>query len=302
MLLTGLIACLLVALALFSEARAFVLLKAPSGKPCVWNLATLSGHTVKWNLAADAPAIARESMLAATAAWSAASNGTLTFVEETGGIELTWDATGAQVPDSLYLAWTTFTCNEQMDIQSAKIVINAAHYTWQRGGAGGLSIIKKQQFADLDGTVLHELGHALGLSHSDIVLNDLYGQQSDRNYPSMHSVLLPGAESLHIDDQAGIRALYSPGSDLPVTDLLVTASPNKGMAKLNVAFSQEGGDSQTHWDFGDGMTRVGASATHVFTSPGTYSVQVSSNGKVGQVTVEVEKRIKVKKPKKAKRK
>jgi len=296
--IAALAACLFVAGAMFNSVRAYVVLTSPSGKPCVWNLAALPEHAVKWNLAPGAPVMARESMLKATADWSAATNGVVKFIEAPGGITVEWDATGTRVPDPLYMAWTTFVCNENMDIASSKIVINALNTEWQRNGAGVVTTRKGGRVADLDGTLMHELGHALGLSHSDVQPDVIVGATGNGDSPTMHSVLQPGAETLHLDDQSGIQSLYNVAVAPPSTELNVSASPAKGMAKVEVYFTQTGGDDHTLWDFGDGLTATGASVTHKFSTPGVYTVTAQSNGRVGKYVIEVEKKAKVKKAKK----
>src|SRR5947207_3086253 len=94
----------------------------------VWKLPTQNAG-ILWQVAPDAPAIVRDSFIAASQAWSDATGENIKFTEGPGGIVVLWDATGALLPDSIFLAYTSFSANAQ-GILGAQIVINASQYSW----------------------------------------------------------------------------------------------------------------------------------------------------------------------------
>jgi hypothetical protein len=91
-----------------------------------------------------------------------------------------------------------------------------------------------------------------------------------------------------LDDQQGIQFLYPGGSDL-IRPLAVSASPATGPKRMLVSFSNLEGQSDTRWDFGDGLTATGALVQHRFLTYGTYTVNATSNGRSNTVVIEVEK-------------
>ena len=81
----------------------------------------------------------------------------------------------------------------------------------------------------------------------------------------------------------------APGGNRPPL-AAINATPGSGAAPLTVSFSAAGsrdpdGDSLTYaWDFGDGATASGVTATHTYTEPGTYTASVSvSDGEFSAV-------------------
>jgi len=281
-----------------TKTSAFMVFGTPE-KPYTWK--TANGTKVLWEVNSGAPAMVRDAMIAATANWSSATNGTVQFAEGSGGITIEWDADGKLIADPLYLAYTTFNANYQ-EIRSARIIINASRYTWQRGGYGGVSTQAGKSEANLDSVILHELGHALGLDHSDRNTATIVGAVSYGNLPTMNSVVYAGAESLHQDDQARARSLYP--SDAPIesiqqsetagskTPLLITLPKSKGRASFRARLKVSGGSGPVTWNFGDGSTRTGSrsSANHVFVTPGIYTVTATCGQQSGEVKIEVEAR------------
>jgi hypothetical protein len=293
--------CLLFAMQ--KPANAYVPFKNSQGKPFIWNLSTLSNQTVYWKADPAAPSLLRESMIATTKLWEEATGGVLKFAEGEGGITVTWDADGSKIYDTLFLAYTTFSADASSKIVRAQILVNAYSYSWQRGGYGGVGpFINGKREANLDSVMLHELGHALGLDHSDKNPSAIVGEVAFNDLPTMNSIIYSGAETLHADDEAGIRDIYQvPADAILEPQMSISASPLIGRKPLNCAFTVEGGDAGAVWDFGDGSTASGLNVTHKFTSYGTFTVTVRSNGKVSSTVVQVDKKAPRQKPAKKKR-
>jgi len=80
----------------------------------------------------------------------------------------------------------------------------------------------------------------------------------------------------------------------PARIIALTATPNPATAGQSVRFTSDvAGDSVTRtWDFGDGTTQTGASASHVYGDPGTYTATLTASNSRGsaresvQLTVE----------------
>jgi PKD repeat protein len=81
---------------------------------------------------------------------------------------------------------------------------------------------------------------------------------------------------------SGIQIVYNNGVPIPAVDVL-TSNPYTG---LPVAFDASGSvDNGTildyAWDFGDGETGTGVSATHSYMEPGTYTVSLTTTDDFG---------------------
>ncbi len=75
------------------------------------------------------------------------------------------------------------------------------------------------------------------------------------------------------------------GGGPPTADF--TASPTSGIAPLSVNFSDTsiGTYSTRAWTFGDGASGTASDPTHIYTTPGTYSVSLSVDGSEGQDSI-----------------
>ncbi|HYG75692.1 MAG TPA: PKD domain-containing protein [Planctomycetota bacterium] len=281
------------------KAAGFLAFTSVNGTPFTWNLNALNNGQVLWQVDPTAPPLLRESMLAITQAWSDASGGVLKFAEGAGGITVVWDDEGTEIPDGLFLAYTTFYATSDNRIASAEIVVNAKWYSWQRGGYGGVGPILPSGLreANLDSVMLHELGHAIGLDHSDRKPESIVGTYSFNDLPTMNSVIYPGAETLHVDDISGARALYN-GPVEPIeilSPLTITATPNLVKPRQRLMLTEALKDPNTTWDLGDGTKAVGSKIRHRYTAEGLYTVTAECNGQTGSTLVKVEKKKKKKK-------
>ncbi|REJ78348.1 MAG: hypothetical protein DWQ47_02500 [Acidobacteria bacterium] len=154
-----------------------------------------------------------ESIQRAALAWSSASGIEISLEESDAqsisphgrkgdGVSL---ITIAQTPENLILftgknvsrpAFTRIFFNGKGRIIEADVVLNPYHPISTDGIFGAF---------DLESTVVHELGHVLGLGHSD-VLGASMNEVSARN--GLYTIPFTTYRTLSADDVAGIRALY----------------------------------------------------------------------------------------------
>lgn len=113
----------------------------------------------------------------------------------------------AQTPENLLLfsgfnssrpAVTRLFFDGKGRILEADIVLNPYFSTSTDGSPGSF---------DLESTVVHELGHALGLGHSEVLGASMRNSVA-RN--GLYSLPFTSARTLSSDDIAGVRALYGP--------------------------------------------------------------------------------------------
>jgi hypothetical protein len=110
---------------------------------------------------------------------------------EDGQNTIFFDQTWDQGLDSSLLALSWVWSVEHGEISAFDVVLNADHHRWTADGERGLH--------DLSNTITHELGHVLGLAHSDV------------EQATMEQSTWPGEtekRDLSADDIAGIKALY----------------------------------------------------------------------------------------------
>jgi len=275
-----------VLLALPSQLLAFEFFRTPEGTPCRWDLAKLPTQTISWRVSEGSPEILRESMRFACLNWTLASANTINFVEGDGGVVITWAA--PEIPEGTP-AQTVLTTRGS-SIVGAEITINTKSFCWVRGTDSTKDANDTRQELDLDAIVLHEMGHVLGLHHSDENPEATVGATNHFDYPTMNSIVFPSARSLHLDDMAGIRALY--GITAPLPELFVEASPARGKSPLKVALFQTGGGADTMWDLGNGSIAMGEKSKARYRAPGFYTVTAESNGMTATVIIEVTRKAK----------
>jgi hypothetical protein len=273
------------------RTNAYVLLGSAQIPKLCWS-GSGDKRTVSWHIKGDAPAILRESLMYATNSWSHASKFQIEFIEGPSGISIEWDSVGTHFKDPVTLAVTSAVSDATGRIQQASIIVNAAGFDYKRNDVRGVGPRRsgKKRSVDLDAVILHELGHAIGISHSDLTPTAIVGDCSYNQLPTMNSVIYAGAETLHADDEAAVQALYGQATLDPADQVAVTASPNTGKKPLNVSFDALGAPADSYWDYGDGS--VGTNRVHKYTVPGIYAVKVYFNGFVGTTYVEVTKKAK----------
>jgi hypothetical protein len=288
---SGIVVAVIAVVWTFSEGvGAYQPFVSQSGKPYVWALDGRPERAIFWMPGPGVPDMALDAMASGFQAWRDATGGQFNYAMGTGEITIDWDTDGSKIGDPLYLAYTTFLADLSGHIVGAHIIVNAHNYTWHRGGFGGVALPEQSGIRDanLDTVILHELGHALGLDHSDKNLSALVGPVMAGDPPTMNATIYPNSGTLHNDDIAGIRSLYPNASGSAPSTISVTATPPSGKrAPFDVILTQHGGDGTTHWDFGDGTSTDGWYAFHRFTAKGLYTVSATAHGVTATTTVQV---------------
>ena len=130
----------------------------------------------------------RDTVQAALNKWCVACSGGFQFEGAPGGITVTFDR-------FYYGAAYTTRVIQDGKITAATIVLNS-RYRWCRKPIGIVLRFSRRSEADLDAVLTHEIGHALGMEHSDI------------ENTTMWPLIYPSTATLAQDDVNGICSLY----------------------------------------------------------------------------------------------
>jgi hypothetical protein len=255
------LACVLLLSLLPLTLSAFEFNRAADGTPVAWN----SSVAIAWNVSPDAPESVRSTVVACLDKWSAASDGTLTFVEQSGGICIDYN-TGSTLGKV-----GAFTTNQVLSNQivSSHIELNAANFKWD----GAYAVF-------LAPTLLHELGHALGLNHPDAKTSNIAGAMNIQDPPTMWPTITLCANTLHYDDIVGIRTLYAVETSSVETTFSV-AEKHRGRS---YSFESSDAPGEIFWEYGDGTSDT--SAVHRYIK-GLFSVSAESRGRTGTMMLQV---------------
>jgi hypothetical protein len=142
------------------------------------------------------PEAQRQAVERALAAWTNVEAAPLTFVADFEGppqnvSTVRWEEDWAGDPD--FLAVTSTYADATGQIAYFDLVLNGEVPNWTMDG--------DPDGMDLENTLVHEVGHGLGLAHSDLEEATMYFQT------------LPGdiaKRDLHADDEEAIAYLYTP--------------------------------------------------------------------------------------------
>jgi len=148
---------------------------------------------------------------------------------------------------------------------------------WMRKVTGGC-----YNAATFRSAVLHEVGHTIGLGHSDEGESTHSTTTSaDWNAAVMHSVI-PAAHPTvpQADDVQAIQYYYGTGSTTPppsAPSASFTFSPGSPAAGQGISFHDASTGSPTSWvwTFGDGTSALTANPSHTYAAAGTYTVSLS---------------------------
>jgi PKD repeat protein len=123
------------------------------------------------------------------------------------------------------------------------------------------------------------------------------GKTSDEKSPShtynnqgIYTATLTITDNNGSKDTSTMKISVQPKNNLPTA--YASASPLSGTAPLSVRFSGSGSDtdgyiSAYHWDFDDGSSSDSQNPSHIFTSPGEYSITLTVTDNSGETQEDI---------------
>ena len=159
----------------------------------------------------------------AAAAWGSTGEVDITVEVTSDAARMGWDegtaaanlvawANGDWTHDEDMLALTFLHyATDTGEILDADILVNDEEYGWTDADEA-----PRDGDYDLANALTHELGHALGLGHSDVLAATMF--------PSSSSMEI-SKRDLDADDEEGLRAVYADVEDPTVTETLIMTSP-----------------------------------------------------------------------------
>ena len=253
------LACII--LSVSTTLSAFEFNHAADGTPIRWN----NSVSISWMVDPNAPPSVRTAFVEGLSRWAAATGSALTFVEKQGGIEVKYNTL------STLGSTGAFTTNEVISNQIVRstIELNAKDYQWDGAYAPFLGP-----------TLLHELGHALGLSHPKADGSNVAGAMNAQDTPTMWAAIQLCAGALHFDDIVGIRTIYG----VDIASVAPTFSCTEKHRGRIYTFQSSDAPDQIFWTYGDGTTD--SSAVHRY-NKGVFTVNAESRGRTGTLNVQI---------------
>lgn len=184
----------------------FATFPSPLNRPYRWQFP----GSLTYRMSPNVLSLLKSTFLRSVVLWSGASQGVLKLTPSNINpkIRFSQSASPLDFPDPRVLGFADIFANPSTGyLILVEIVMNTKDFIWRR--TQPVLIFDRTRFkfsVNADAVTLHELGHALGLAHSDPT--ELALQLPPGTFPTMHATLKPGADTLEKDDINGIRSLY----------------------------------------------------------------------------------------------